>query len=123
MILLGIIVLVFIGPDQLPEVARGIGRFLNELKRSTDLIKGDLEASTSHIIEDVKKGREQLAALQGEIKNETKDKMADDFKNIEDKIKSPSSYREAVEAPAKDMAKAIAKTDAKQNTIHNDMHT
>lgn len=41
LILLGIIALIFIGPKELPEIARTIGRFLNELKRTT----GDL-AST-----------------------------------------------------------------------------
>jgi sec-independent protein translocase protein TatB len=36
MILIGIIALIFIGPKQLPEIARTIGRMLNELKRATD---------------------------------------------------------------------------------------
>jgi Tat protein translocase TatB subunit len=35
LILLGVIALVFIGPDQLPELARVIGRLLNEWKRAT----------------------------------------------------------------------------------------
>ena len=35
MILLGVIALIFIGPKELPEVARTIGRLLNELKRAT----------------------------------------------------------------------------------------
>ena len=33
MILLSALALIFIGPKQLPEVARQIGKFLNELKR------------------------------------------------------------------------------------------
>ena len=35
MVLLGIIALIFIGPKQLPEVARVIARTLNEFKRAT----------------------------------------------------------------------------------------
>lgn len=35
-ILLAVIALVVIGPKQLPEVARNIGRFLNELKRTSN---------------------------------------------------------------------------------------
>ncbi len=35
MILLAVIALIAIGPKQLPEVARVVGRFLNELKRMT----------------------------------------------------------------------------------------
>jgi sec-independent protein translocase protein TatB len=36
MILIGIIALIFIGPKQLPEIARTIGRMLNEFKRATE---------------------------------------------------------------------------------------
>lgn len=36
MILIGIIALIFIGPKQLPEIARTIGRMLNEFKRASD---------------------------------------------------------------------------------------
>jgi len=39
---LGIIALVFIGPKELPQLARTIGRFLNDLKRSTDGLTEDL---------------------------------------------------------------------------------
>jgi len=37
LVLLAIIVLVFIGPEQLPEVARTFARLLNEWKRATTL--------------------------------------------------------------------------------------
>ena len=40
MILLGIIALIFIGPKQLPEVARTIGRLISELKRASDEVTG-----------------------------------------------------------------------------------
>jgi len=39
MIVIAVIALIFIGPDQIPQVARTVGRFLNELRRSTDDIK------------------------------------------------------------------------------------
>ena len=35
LLLLGLIALIFIGPNQLPEVARTLGRLLNEWKRAT----------------------------------------------------------------------------------------
>lgn len=35
-ILISIIALIFIGPKQLPEIARAIGRALNELKRASE---------------------------------------------------------------------------------------
>lgn len=42
-ILLGVLALVLIGPKELPEVARTIGRFLNELKRSSSVLAEDLK--------------------------------------------------------------------------------
>lgn len=36
LILIAIIALIFIGPKQLPEVAKTLARFLNELKRASD---------------------------------------------------------------------------------------
>lgn len=48
MVLLAAIALVAIGPKQLPEVARTVGRMLNELKRATgDLTKTVLDARDS----------------------------------------------------------------------------
>lgn len=35
-LLVAVIALIFIGPDQLPEVARMLGRFINELKRTSE---------------------------------------------------------------------------------------
>ncbi|MBX3033614.1 MAG: twin-arginine translocase TatA/TatE family subunit [Bdellovibrionaceae bacterium] len=45
-IFLGALGLIVIGPKQLPEVARTIGRFLNELKRATDGLTQDFRQST-----------------------------------------------------------------------------
>ena len=50
LVLLAIIVLVFIGPEQLPEVARTVARLLNEWKRATSDIQSSL---TNSIKEDV----------------------------------------------------------------------
>lgn len=40
-LIVGIIALIFIGPKELPDIARVIGRMLNELKRAT----GDLSTT------------------------------------------------------------------------------
>ncbi len=42
LIVLGIIALVFIGPKQLPEVAKVAGRLINEWKRTTSELTGSL---------------------------------------------------------------------------------
>ena len=41
LLIVGVIALIFIGPKELPDIARVIGRMLNELKRAT----GDLSAT------------------------------------------------------------------------------
>ena len=42
LLILGVIILVFIGPKELPEVARVIARMLNELKRTTSDLRETL---------------------------------------------------------------------------------
>ncbi len=49
MIILGVIILVFVGPNELPELARMVGRFLNEFRRSTDALKEEWHRSTDEI--------------------------------------------------------------------------
>lgn len=45
-IFLGILALIVIGPKELPELARTLGRFLNELKRSTNVLGEELKSQT-----------------------------------------------------------------------------
>lgn len=51
--LLAILGLILIGPEQLPEVARTIGRFLNEIKRSTNFMAEEIKQATR--IDDINK--------------------------------------------------------------------
>jgi len=46
LLVLLVLALIFIGPEQLPEVARTIGRLLNEFKRSTSVLAEDMKAAT-----------------------------------------------------------------------------
>jgi Tat protein translocase TatB subunit len=55
LVLLGIIALIFIGPQQLPELARSIGRLLNELKRATN----DFQDTITNPIKDEVQNRVQ----------------------------------------------------------------
>lgn len=43
LVVLGVLALILIGPKQLPEVARTLGRFLNDLKRSAEGITEDIK--------------------------------------------------------------------------------
>lgn len=65
MILLAIIALIFIGPKELPQLARTIGRFVNQLKRSTDALKDEFVKSTGDLrpprLEDLMKDDKKIA--------------------------------------------------------------
>lgn len=54
-LVIAVIAIVFIGPDQLPDLARTIGRFLNDLKRSTDSLKDDFRNQIQIDFEERKK--------------------------------------------------------------------
>ncbi|PIS10587.1 MAG: preprotein translocase [Bdellovibrio sp. CG10_big_fil_rev_8_21_14_0_10_47_8] len=43
---IAVLALLLIGPKQLPELARNLGRFLNELKRSTSVFTDELKMQT-----------------------------------------------------------------------------
>jgi sec-independent protein translocase protein TatB len=43
LILLGVLALILIGPQQLPEVARTLGRFINDLKRTAEGLTEDIK--------------------------------------------------------------------------------
>ena len=60
LLLLGLIALIFIGPNQLPEVARTIGRLLNEWKRATS----DFQSSiTTHLTDDIHQRRKDTHSI------------------------------------------------------------
>ena len=49
MIVLAVVALIFIGPKQLPEIARVVGRLLNELKRATGDITEGIKEQETHL--------------------------------------------------------------------------
>ncbi len=46
-VFLFVLALIVIGPKQLPEVAKTVGRFINELKRTANSLKGEFHSVTS----------------------------------------------------------------------------
>lgn len=63
-IVLGIICLVFIGPKELPEIARIIGRFLNDLKRTTGEFSQSFLTERNQINDQLQKALEKIKALE-----------------------------------------------------------
>jgi sec-independent protein translocase protein TatB len=66
--LLLILALIFIGPEQLPEVARTIARFINEIKRTTNGMADDMKRS----IRD-----ENISAANREVEEHNRKVLAD----------------------------------------------
>lgn len=57
-LVLAVLGLVLLGPDQLPEVARTLGRFFSDLKKSTDELKDEFKKNSfdsQNLIEDIRK--------------------------------------------------------------------
>lgn len=102
MLLLGIIALIFIGPEQLPQMARTLGRFLNELKRTTS----DLQSTfTSTFTEDINRH------LQG-------NPHAPHPNSYEQNPAPPESTQAQNAAPPSPAAADSATSESNQNTIH-----
>ncbi len=55
MVIIGILFLVLFGPSKLPQMARDLGRFVNEARRSIDEFKEEL---TAEYDEDDKENKE-----------------------------------------------------------------
>lgn len=91
MIVIGVIALIFIGPDQIPETARVVGRFINDLRRSTDEVKSHLSKSVTGPLDDISLRPEEIEPWDGKTVHRETD---------------PDVYD-----PAKEEASAEAKSD------------
>ena len=59
-VIIGLIFLVLFGPSKLPELARDLGRFVNEARRSIDEFKAELTAENDDEDRKTKKGERDL---------------------------------------------------------------
>lgn len=60
MVIIGLIFLVLFGPSKLPEMARDIGRFVREARRSIDEFKEELTAEPEEREPKARKGERDL---------------------------------------------------------------
>lgn len=96
LIVLAIIALIVIGPKQLPEVARVVGRLLNEFKRAT----GDLTSSIAHVKSQAK---DYVTSTEQQVKKTlnvdelkiSKKSIQEDFEKYTSKILDTSDGHEA----------------------------
>jgi sec-independent protein translocase protein TatB len=70
MIVIGMIALIFIGPKQLPEVARTLAKLINEVKRAVGDVSGSFKKSRTDVDDWVKDLSTQIANATQEPKKE-----------------------------------------------------
>lgn len=70
---IGVIALLVIGPRQLPEVARVVGRLINEFKRATEDITGGFMEAGYELKESFDKTREEIIGETEKIKESITD--------------------------------------------------
>lgn len=87
-IFLAVLALIVIGPKQLPEVARTIGRFINDIKRNTDFLKDDIKAKVQQDL-DIRKQQVQSDMLNK--KQVETQKRQEELKSLEEKQGLPAA--------------------------------
>ena len=74
LIVVGVIALIFIGPQQLPEVARTLGRFINELRRASDDFKGSFTADVGDELQErLREARRDVHQTIAEVRDQVKE--------------------------------------------------
>lgn len=76
LLILGVIGLLVVGPEQLPDLARKISRMLNELKRAKDEIMAPIDEMKSETQVALMKLRQELDKQESKM-NETINKISD----------------------------------------------
>lgn len=66
-VIIGILALILIGPKQLPEVARVVGRMLREFKQATTDLSGGLLEVKEELKKPIEEGLSALTNIEGEI--------------------------------------------------------
>lgn len=77
LIILGVIALLVIGPEQLPDLARKIAKILNELKRAKDEIMAPLDDLKAETQVAIQKFRQDIEAQSAKIEEKIKNPVAD----------------------------------------------
>ena len=82
MILLAAIALIFIGPKQLPEIARVVGRMLNEFKRASEDLTGSFVKSRDNVDKYLKNTEKEI---QKSLEDTPEGHVASELKKPEEK--------------------------------------
>ncbi|MBE8162439.1 MAG: hypothetical protein HAW63_00415 [Bdellovibrionaceae bacterium] len=100
LILLFIIVVIFVGPEQLPVVAKNILKLLNEWKQVTDKVKGPLNTMQEEISNSIKDSREILFKEVEDVEELVNSKGLEDIKELGD-IKELENIKDTAQVDKK----------------------
>ena len=69
MALIAVVALLVLGPKRLPELARGLGKFMREFRRQTDEVRGVVEREFYRMDQDVMEPPPAILPAQGMVAN------------------------------------------------------
>jgi sec-independent protein translocase protein TatB len=84
LVAIGILALILLGPDQLPDLARKLGRFVNDLKRTTDNLNEEFRNAGIHpsrLLDEIKRETETNKNQTTDEKIQKDEKETDAIKN------------------------------------------
>lgn len=88
-IFLAVLALIIIGPKQLPEVARTIGRFINDLKRTTEGLKSEFKTKVEMDLNQTRKEvSDKIKAQQQELLKKEQSESSQNKQAQDDTVKS-----------------------------------
>ncbi len=91
MVAIAVIILIFVGPKQLPEVARTIARFLNEFKRTTSEFSESFYSIRTEVAKTLDQSREKIEEQVGfkDLQEEVQG-LSEEVSSLEEKEPKPS---------------------------------
>jgi len=99
-----LVVFIIFGPDKIPEIARWMGKGLNEVKKATSEIREEISRETKDIREtagkikeDIKKETDGLKDFTGKTSNAPKEKGAEYPYNLEPETENEDKTHQKTE--------------------------
>ncbi len=104
-----IVVLLLFGADKMPEVAKGLAKGMQDLKKATDDIKKEFEASTKEI-------RNNVSDIQSSIRKDASDFSENIRKNAND---ISDSFKDEINSSDPSAGSTRSITEKKENNPDN----
>ena len=111
LLLIFAIALIVVGPRRLPEVARSLGKIVNDLRRMS-------QEFTTDLTRELEAPAKELAEVKQELEAPVKE-LTEMKQELEAPVKELTEMKQELEAPAKEL-KEIADQDASKKAVSGD---